>query len=406
MNEFALFAIAVGLGLLVGLQRQHSDTVFAGLRTFPMVAIFGFLCALGGSPVLTGAGLVGVSALVAVAHWATGRPGLTTEFALLCMYGIGAMTALGHQHVAIAATVTMALLLEFKGELHGIVKRLGEKDIKAILQFAVISLLILPLAPDVTYGPYQVLNPRQIWWMVVLIVGINLAGYLSYKFISSKGHGVLISGVLGGMVSSTATTASFSRQRLPESHIVILLAGATVYVRLAMEVLSTAPQIASEVLPRLVLPFLGLSVAAVWFWFRKPAASPDVEPPSAPEDDPHRKAHNPAEIRLALVFALAYAVVLVLNAAAKDLLGDSGVIAVAVVGGLTDVDAITLSTTQLVNAGRVTASTAWQAILIASLSNVVFKCGIAMVLGGRELGGKVLLASVGAILVSLAAWGF
>jgi uncharacterized membrane protein (DUF4010 family) len=400
-EDFGRFAIAAGLGLLVGLQRQHQDVaVFAGLRTFPVVAIFGFLCAISGSPVVIAAGLAATALLVAITHWMRARDTLTTEFTLLAVYSIGAATAAGYTGIAVASATVIAILLEFKGELHGIVARLRESDIKAILQFAVISLLVLPMAPDRTLGPYAVLNPRQIWWMVVLIVGLNLGGYLANKFLDSPNKGLLLTGLLGGFVSSTATTASYSRAGGDRAVPVILIAGAVVYVRLAMEVLSTAPQLAWEVLPRLALPFAALSVWA-FIDFRKATRASDSGDaiPAA-----KRPTANPAELRIALAFAVGYAFVLLINSAAKDLLGDRGVFAVSILGGLTDVDAITLSTTQMVNVGRLSTNAAWQSILIASLSNLVFKTGIGFVLGGPKFGTRIGYASGSAILASSLAW--
>lgn len=403
-EDFGRFAIAAGLGLLVGLQRQHQDVaVFAGLRTFPVVAIFGFLCAISGSPGVIAAGLAATALLVAITHWMKSRDTMTTEFALLAVYAIGAATAAGHTGIAVASATVIAILLEFKGELHGIVARLSEPDIKAILQFAVISLLVLPVAPDRTLGPYAVLNPRQIWWMVVLIVGLNLAGYLANKFLDSPNKGLLLTGLLGGLVSSTATTASYSRAGGDQALPVILIAGAVVYLRLAMEVLTTAPQLAWVVLPRLALPFAALSVWAV-IDFRKATRQNDSGDTIPPAERPVRKTANPAELRIAFAFAVGYAFILLINAAAKDILGDRGVFGVSILGGLTDVDAITLSTTQMVNVGRLSTDVAWQSILVASLSNLVFKTGIAFVLGGRKFGTRIGYASGSAILASSLAW--
>jgi len=388
------FAIALGLGLLVGLQRQHSDSTFAGLRTFPLITILGFLSALF-SPWLAAAGFIAASLLIAIGHWVNARNSLVTEAALLAMYAIGALLADGeHTLIAVAAATTIAVLLEFKVELHGVVEKLGERDIKAILQFALISLVILPVLPDRTFGPYDVLNPRHIWWMVVLIVGINLAGYLAYRFVSPD-KSLLVSGILGGLISSTATTASYSRKGGQAALVVILVAGATVYLRLATEVLTTAPQIAMQVLPRLALPFLALVSFAIWH-YRTARNSTSEESAKT----------NPAEMRIALVFACGYALVLVANAAAKDLLGDSGVLGLSIAGGLTDVDAITLSTTQMVNAGRVSANIAWQSILIASLSNLIFKTGIAFVLGGRHFGTQIAAATLSALALAALAWKY
>jgi uncharacterized membrane protein (DUF4010 family) len=396
MDEAGAFAIAVGLGLLIGLQRQHSESTFAGLRTFPIVSILGFLCGISGNPLLIAAGLAGLAGFLAVDHWVHERRTLTTGFALLSMYGIGAMTASGHTTIAIVSATTIAILLEFKVELHGLADKLSEADIKAFLQFAVISLVILPVLPDQTYGPYQVLNPRQIWWMVVLIVGMNLAGYLAYRFVSPE-KGVWISGILGGIISSTATTAAYSRKGGPVALVVILVAGATVYIRLATEVATTAPQLIGLVLPRLALPFLALAGWAGWYWWQIRGDKSSVV-----QEGP--KKENPTEIRIALLFAAGYALILVLNAAAKEILGDRGVLGLSIAGGLTDVDAITLSTTRLVNTGRVSGETAWQAILIASLSNLAFKMAVGFVLGGPKFGAKLGLATMTAFAAAALAW--
>jgi uncharacterized membrane protein (DUF4010 family) len=216
---FQQLGIALGLGLLVGLQRESVASRLAGLRTFSLVTLFGSICALlatmfGGWVIA--AGLIGLAGLILAGKYSdaqagTPDPGLTTEVAILLMFGVGAYLIVGHRTVAIAIGGGAAVLLHFKGQLHGAVERLSDKDIRAIMQFALISLVILPVLPNQAYGPYAVLNPRNIWWMVVLIVGISLSGYIVYKFFGEK-VGLLIGGVLGGLISSTATTVSYSRR--------------------------------------------------------------------------------------------------------------------------------------------------------------------------------------------------
>ncbi len=212
-------AVSLGLGLLVGLQRERSATHIAGIRTFPLITLFGTLCGFlardYGGWVLA-VGLAAMAALVVVGNIADFRsgaidPGLTTEAAILTMYGVGAYLVNGHMAIAIAVGGIVAVLLFLKPQMHAFAHTIGDKDFKAIMQFVVITLVILPILPNRYYGPYLVLNPFHIWVMVALIVGISLAGYLIYKFWGHKA-GTLAGGILGGLISSTATTASYSRR--------------------------------------------------------------------------------------------------------------------------------------------------------------------------------------------------
>jgi uncharacterized membrane protein (DUF4010 family) len=208
---FQQLGIALGLGLLVGLQRERAASRLAGVRTFPLVTILGTVSALLGQAFggwILAAGFLALAGTIFANKEIESRegpadPGLTTEVALLLMFGVGAYLVSGHREAAIAIGGGVAVLLQFKGELHGIVAKLGDNDLKAIMQFALLSLVILPILPNRVYGPFSVLNPRQIWWMVVLIVGISLVGYILYKF-SGTGTGVVVNGLLGGVISSTA----------------------------------------------------------------------------------------------------------------------------------------------------------------------------------------------------------
>ncbi|HKX27711.1 MAG TPA: MgtC/SapB family protein, partial [Blastocatellia bacterium] len=191
---FQQLGVALGLGLLVGLQRESAASRLAGLRTFPLVTLFGSICALlattfGGWVIA--AGLMALASLILAGKLAEARAdlpdlGLTTEVAMLLMFGVGASLIAGYRPVAIAVGGGAAVLLHYKGQLHEAVARLSSTDLKAIMQFALISLVILPVLPNRTYGPYSVLNPRNIWLMVVLIVGISLSGYIAYKFLGAK----------------------------------------------------------------------------------------------------------------------------------------------------------------------------------------------------------------------------
>jgi uncharacterized membrane protein (DUF4010 family) len=388
------------------LQRESAASRLAGVRTFPLITILGTVCALlaqafGGWIIALGllalAGIILTGKIVALKEGDL-DPGLTTEVAMLLMFSVGAYLVIGHRTVAIAIGGGVAVLLQFKGQLHGIVARLGEKDLKAIMQFALISLVILPVLPDRTYGPFAVLNPRNIWWMVVLIVGLSLSGYISYKFFGEQA-GIVLGGILGGVISSTATTVSYARRtaKAPESSglaaVAVMIASTVVFARLLLEIAAVAPSFWPVAGPPLLvmLALFAAFSAALWLGDRnKPHEMPEQE--------------NPSQLKSALLFGLLYAVALLAVAAVKERFGHEGLYVVAGLSGLTDVDAITLSTSQLVKANRLGASDGWRLILLATMSNLVFKAAVVAVLGHRRLLMKVavlygLALAVGAALL-------
>ena len=382
---FAHLAIALGLGLLVGLQREHAASQLAGIRTFPLITILGVVCAMlaqsfGGW--VMAAGFIAVSGLIVVGNIAKFRvgpaaPGLTTEIAMLLMYGVGAYVVVGPEAIAIAIGAGTAVLLQYKGELHGIARKLGDEDLRAVMQFVLISLVILPVLPNQAYGPYAVLNPREIWLMVVLIVGLSLAGYIAYKFFGEHA-GLLLGGILGGVISSTATTVSYARRtaRDPASSrlasIVIMIASTVMFARVMLEIAVVQASFLAMVWPPfavLLCVFIAMS-GIVWFTGRDVQNSMPVQ-------------ENPSELRAALLFGLLYAVVLLAVAAAKTHFGDRGLYVVAALSGLTNVDAMTLSTSQLVGTERLDPEQGWRIIVTALMANLFFKAATIAAVGGQ-----------------------
>jgi uncharacterized membrane protein (DUF4010 family) len=378
--------VALALGLLVGTQRERTDRSVAGVRTFPLITMFGTVCArlsveYGGW--IVAAGLVALAALIVAANIAKLKageidPGATTEVAIVLLYAVGALTVLD-LNAAVIVGALVALLLHHKAGMHRIVGAIGERDIRAIMQFVLISMVILPVLPDRTFGPYDVLNPFKIWLMVVLIVGISLCGYVAFKLMGGRA-GALVGGVLGGIVSSTATTASFARlsragrEETPLFAAVIVVASTVVFARVLILIgAAAAPAFAGLAIPLAAMLGVMLVLAtAVYFLTRDRSMKP-------PEPE------NPAELKPALIFGALYAAVLVIVKIARDHFGSAGLYAVAVISGLTDLDAITLSTSQLVAGGQLEAGIGWRAILVASLANMVFKAGMIAVLGTRSL---------------------
>ncbi|MBF8964124.1 MgtC/SapB family protein [Pontibacter sp. FD36] len=390
---FQVLAISLGLGLLVGLQRQHDNAQIAGIRTFPLITLFGSLTALMAQQLggwIVGAGLLATAAIVVAANLLKKREpipdiGQTTEAALLLMYVIGAYLVFGSKTVAVALGATVAVLLHLKATLHGIVARIGQQDLTAIMQFVVISLVILPILPNTEYGPYQVLNPHNIWLMVVLIVGIGLLGYFVYKIFGNRA-GTFLGGVLGGLISSTATTVSYARRTKNAkgsgqmAAIVIFIASTVSFIRILTEVVIVAPTTLPAVAPPLLAVIALMVVTGLVAYFANKEESDQM-----PEQE------NPAQLKAALVFGAVYGLVILATAAAADYLGDSGLYIVAIISGLTDVDAITLSTSRLMNLGNLSPESGWRVILVAGLSNIAFKGALVGFLGNKGLLAKISL---------------
>lgn len=400
-NLFGQMAISLLLGLLIGLQRQRVDSTIGGIRTYPLIAAFGTLSgwlAVDYGGWIVAAGLIALAALLVISNFMLARggrhdSGQTSEVAALLVYGIGAYLVVGEPAVAVALGGAIAVLLHLKDTLHGFASRIGERDLAAIMQFVLITLVVLPVLPDRTFGPYDTLNPFHIWLMVVLIVGIGLVGYVAYKVFGAR-EGAVLGGVIGGLVSSTATTASFARRAASApagaglAALVIMIASAIVYARVITEVSLVARGQVGTMLPPLVVMLVASAAIAAVLYFR-----------TRDHDVPMAEQGNPADLRLAMTFAGVYAVVSFIVAAVKTEFGVQALYPVALIAGLTDVDAITLSTSQLVSQGRLEPGTAWRVILVASLSNLVFKAGMVAVIGGRGLL-RFVLPAFSAVLIA------
>ena len=427
---FQQAGLALLLGLLVGLQREHAASGTAGMRTFPLITLLGTVAAVlaqqfGGW--ILAAGFLGIAALVVVhsprmfgqpsnsgttAPITLGQPGnggttalktvgqptsggTTTDVTVLLMYAVGAMLVNGPTAVAVAIGGTAAVLLQFKPELHGFAKRLGDQDLRAIMQFVLITCIILPVLPrrnmplpfwpDPPYGYLNVFNPFEIWLMVVLIVGMSLGGYIVYKFLGQNA-GTLFGGVLGGAISSTATTVSYARMVRGDpayagsATIVIMIASTVSCLRVLAAVAVVSPTfLMTLAVPLLVMAALTLAPSvAIWFASRSEASRMPAQ-------------ENPTELRSALVFGVLYAGVLLALAAAKAWLGGRGLYAVAGLSGLTEMDAITLSTARLSLTDSMVAADGWRLIVLAVMSNMLSKSLLAGILGGWRLWLRLIL---------------
>ena len=399
------FLTSLALGLLIGLERERNPASKAGLRTFALVALLGTLASLitekTGSPWILAAGLalVGLMMIAAYARESdeAADPGTTSVAAVCVCYSLGALIWLGYPTLAVMLGVITTMLLYFKPELRGLSQSLTRQDLFSILQFAALTFVILPVLPDQDFGPYNALNPHQIWLMVVLISGISLSGYVALR-ITGGHHGVLLLGLFGGLVSSTATSMVYARHArdpgmLQLAAVVILAANLVVPVRLAVLGGVVSPGILPLLLPALGA-VLACSAVGVLYWWRRLRAQPELVVPEI---------RNPTEIRTALGFGLLFGVVLLCSAWLSDVAGSRGLYAVAVVSGLTDVDAITLSTLRLYDLGKLQPLQAVSAIVLALISNIAFKLGLVFAVGGATLGRRcapaMLAAAAGAGIV-------
>lgn len=392
MTPHELFAlqqllVSLGLGLVLGLERERSERSIAGIRTFPFISLFGTVCAqvaVVTSPWVIVCGLLAVIAIVTFANFTklkngNNDAGTTTEFAAVLLYVVGALVVVGSMEVSLVVGGIMAIMLHLKRPMHSMVAAMGEQDMRAIMQFVLICMIILPILPNKGYGPYNVWNPFEIWLMAVLIVGISLSGYVIYKFLGARA-GTLLGGVIGGLVSSTATTVSFARRcatdadLAPHGILVIMIAASISLGRVLIEIFVVAP----DILPRLAAPLgimLGWCMLITAFLYLKSRKVTSVMP----------EQKNPAELKSALFFSALYALVLLGVAAAKDHFGNVGLYVISIFSGLTDMDAITLSTAHLADSGAINARLAWHSILIAFMANFVFKFATVVVLGSAAL---------------------
>lgn len=389
---FVVLAVATGLGLLVGLQRQYATDEIAGIRTFPILTVFGTLVGLLSPPGELGLMMAGIIALallfvignVALVRQGQPSPGMTTEVSALTMFLVGVALARGMTVPAVVVTGGLAVLLHWRRELHGFASRIGSDESTAIFRLVLIGLVVLPVLPNRAMGPYGVLNPSRIWLMVVLIVGISLAAYAASRFLGERG-GTLVAGVLGGLISSTATSVSYAQQSRAKTvtagvaATVVMIASTVVLVRVLLEILVVHPAFLRTAGPPLGALLLAMLAIAARGYLQ--ARNAEVAP----------AAHGPPSgLRAAIVFGLLYGLILFTVAWAKEQLGDQGLYAVAILSGLTDVDAITLSVTELVKGGRVAPSEGWRLVMTGALANLVFKGGAVAALGNSEMRRRVV----------------
>ena len=392
------------LGGLIGMERERAahasgEPMFAGVRTFPIIAILGAALTVvsGGMTAAVVAGFLGVAALAVAAYWRTSseqHAGATTESAALATYWVGAIAGTGALVLAAVIGITIAVLLAAKERLESFPRAMSREELRATLTLAVLAAVILPLLPDQGYGPWGVWNPRRLWIVVVLVCGLSFAAFLAVRFWGAR-KGIYLTGILGGLASSTAVTVSLANQsRSAKSGGGALAIGAglasmVMVIRIAVLIAVAGP----SVLPRLA-PFLGAMLlggaCAIFLMARRQKNKATQESGLT----------NPFQLREAIRFGIIYALVLLAVEAARRYAGSWGIVAAAILAGIADVDAIVLSLAGM-SGGGLPVETAGLAIALAALSNTAAKAGYAALRGSPEYRRSVALILAGSFVAGV-----
>ncbi|MCB0718505.1 MAG: MgtC/SapB family protein [Bacteroidetes bacterium] len=409
---FYRLAVAAGVGMLIGFQREFAfriegeeskgEFLFGGVRTLTLMGILGFMLAATGDAVqqtyLVPAAVLVIGALISVSYFYSsrnGQHGLTSEVAGVLVLILGIYSYEGSILVVAATGVAAAAVLASKEKTRGFVNRLTETDIQAFVIFSVLAVIFLPLLPHAgpTTEPFTVLKPFRIGLMIVLISGVNFLGYVMTK-IFGPGRGIGIAGAVGGLVSSTAVTLSLGRRSKVSPHLArhlaigIVVSWSIMFVRMILEISAINPSLLPSVVPPLVAAGVASLLYGLVLYFRESA--------DAVVDSTQYR--NPMDLTPALTFGALFAVVLLIANAAHLYLGNAGLYASAVVSGVADVDAITLSMSEL-SRDSLSASVATTAIVLAAATNTIVKGIIAAAVGGKEIR-RIILP--GAVLIAAA----
>lgn len=390
---FLRFGAALAIGFLIGLQREYAHggsgrEIIAGERTFALFSLAGALAAMVteklGSPLPFVGFIMSLGLFTAIAYFAgtrSGNIGLTTEVAIVIAISIGALCYWEYYTFSVAIGIATTVLLSIKLETDRLARALTREDMLAALQMAVISAIILPILPNASFlpPPFDVLNPFKIWLMVVFISGISFLGYVAIKIVGPE-QGIGITGLLGGLVSSTAVTLSFSERskNKPELSrpfvLAITVAWTVMFARVLIEISVINTTLLRQVwLPIAVSGLVGLSYCGYLYFLDRTTEKEGVQ------------FSNPFDLLSAIKFGLLYALVLLVSRSAQMYLGETGLYLSSVLSGLADVDAITLSMAELSRSGVLQAEKAGLAVILATMSNTMVKGIVALALGSTAL---------------------
>ena len=392
--------IAVLIGLLVGVERERNlrgdDQLFAGIRTYPLIAVLGFLSGLISSKTSDGVFIAIFfiyGFLVVTSYYFSAKKinmGGTSEISLILVFLLGYLVYLDYVLLSAIITFVIVSFLAFKSQLHKFADKISQEDIYATIKFALITLIVLPLLPNKTYDPFDVINPQKIWYLVVLIAGVSFIGYVLFKIIGTK-KGIQLLSILGGLASSTAVTLSFTslskeHNLLSKSYAAgILMASSIMFPRVLLIIAVLNIELALKVaVPFLILFIFGIVFSSILWKRTKSKAVEKV------------KIKNPFKVMFAVKFGILFAVILFIASAAQFYFGEKGIYLSSLFAGFADVDAIVLSLTQLTNQD-LNIDTAAIGIVIACTANSIVKGFISSFLGSVEMR-KYTLTGFGIII--------
>ncbi len=392
-------AIAFGIGALIGLEREQSESggTFAGSRTFPLFALIGALIQAF-FPTMLPVVMAALAVPLTVAYigkiWTERDIGLTTLTVALLTVVLGAMTTHSERGTILAIIVggVVTVLLSEKGTIHEFVDRIDEQERRASVKFILVVVVIFPLLPDREVDILLGLNPRFIWLMVVLVTGLSFTAYVLSRMIGSE-RGIALTGVLGGFISSTATAVSMAQQTIENPSLYRVCAFSTIIASIIMfpRALIEVAVVNRALLPYVIVPLggmtvLGAIVAGAVYW--RSTAKADVE----------TDIENPFRLRSALFFGALFAIILLVSESAHSWLGPSGIYATAFISGLADVDAITLTLSKLAAEGAISSQVAATGIILGAIANTLVKAGLAWLIGTRQLA-LLVTAVLGAVSI-------
>jgi len=412
--ELIGFILTLALSLLIGFEREEMrpdrpSTFFGGVRTFPLIALTGFLLVVSfpSSPVPFAAGMLVIGALLTLSHYASlteARLGITTEVAALLAYGLGAAAAVQAYWLSVAAAIVTVLLLHEKQSLEGLVEKIPRRELGTLVRFLLLTAVILPIVPNHAFTKLNI-NPFKIWLVVVAVSGLSYLSYL-LQVTWKRGPGVMLAGILGGAYSSTATTVVLARQARRDGQRPHQLAGAILaatgmmYVRLWVLLMLFARQLAQS----LTVLFWGLGLSAMAtgavLAYRRGNRAADADAVAA--DNTPQTSTNPLELTSAFTFAALFLLVLIVTRVVAARFGGAGVLVLAGLMGPTDVDPFILGLTQTAGTA-ISLSIASLAVVIATSTNNLAKGIYAIVFGDRPTGrlSLALLLAWGAASVAL-----
>ena len=409
MDQIELFSrlgIALSIGLLIGLERgwqlreQAEGERTAGLRTFALAGLLGGASAITAtvsSPLFLAAGFLAFSAAFILFSWleatAERNFSVTGVVAAILTFTLGAYAVLGDPIIAVACAVAMAVLLALKEPLHSWVKRLTWPELRAVLVLLAMTFMLLPILPNTAIDPWEVFNPAEIWLLTILVAAMSFVGYIAIR-VAGDHAGVTLTGLAGGLASSTATTVSLARMARQQTDSApllaagILFAGMTMMARIAFIV----GLLNGELLKATILPLAGAAITLL------ATGAGLLRLSRNRQNDLAILLRNPFDLTTALKLAAVIALVMLLAKLLSNYAGNAGLLALAAVSGLVDVDALTLSVARLTYPATGIAAAA-NAILLCAAVNTATKSVIAIVIGGWRIGAIVMAASAAALIV-------